>query len=311
MIEVIRYSKERKNEWDQFVSKAKNNSFLFYRDYMEYHADRFEDYSLMLYDKNKLKAIFPGNKAGDVFNSHGGLTFGGIITGYETSSLSFIDYFKSFSKYLKQNTFREVIYKATPQIYKTHNGDEELYVMFRENAKLVASNLASCINLHAGFSLTRNRKRNINKSKDEGLISNKSDRWDEFWAIMIENLKSRHDASPVHTSEEMKYLNTVFPDNIELIEVAKDGRMYGGAVIYKFNQVLKVQYAHASSEGKVLGAVDNIYNYLIENYKGQFMHIDFGHSNLDDGNYINEGLINQKEGFGARGVVLQTYNITL
>ena len=60
MIEVVKYTTDHKNEWDNFVSKAKNGTFLFYRDYMEYHADRFVDYSLMIYSKNKLDGFITG-----------------------------------------------------------------------------------------------------------------------------------------------------------------------------------------------------------------------------------------------------------
>jgi len=43
--------------WDNFVSEAKNSSFLFYRNFMEYHQDRFEDHSLLLFKKEKLLVL--------------------------------------------------------------------------------------------------------------------------------------------------------------------------------------------------------------------------------------------------------------
>ena len=46
---------------------------------MEYHADRFTDYSLLVYDGNKLLALLPANRSGDVLYSHAGLTYGGVI----------------------------------------------------------------------------------------------------------------------------------------------------------------------------------------------------------------------------------------
>ena len=78
---IIRYRKELKSEWDQFVANAKNATFLFMRDYMDYHADRFFDCSLMFYDDGKLRALLPANydKKHRTIASHGGLTYGGLI----------------------------------------------------------------------------------------------------------------------------------------------------------------------------------------------------------------------------------------
>lgn len=47
MFEVKRYTPEDKSIWDKYVDKARNATFLFHRDYMDYHADRFRDHSLL------------------------------------------------------------------------------------------------------------------------------------------------------------------------------------------------------------------------------------------------------------------------
>ena len=61
MFEIIRYTPDRKDEWDRFVAKSKNGTFLFFRDYMDYHADRFRDHSLMFYLDDNLYALMPAN----------------------------------------------------------------------------------------------------------------------------------------------------------------------------------------------------------------------------------------------------------
>ena len=49
-------------------------------DFVEYHSDRFTDYSLMVYEDQKLIAIMPANfdENGDV-HSHQGLSYGGVL----------------------------------------------------------------------------------------------------------------------------------------------------------------------------------------------------------------------------------------
>ena len=76
-MEIKNYSAERKKEWDNFLETSKSPVFLFKRDYMEYHRDRFKDKSLMFYDDGKLIAILPANVDKKEIVSHGGLTFGG------------------------------------------------------------------------------------------------------------------------------------------------------------------------------------------------------------------------------------------
>ena len=47
---------------------------------MEYHKDRFDDYSLMIFNvNNKLVAILPAHKVDSVLYSHQGLTYGGLV----------------------------------------------------------------------------------------------------------------------------------------------------------------------------------------------------------------------------------------
>src|SRR4029453_8772018 len=78
---LVRYSLDRKAAWDEFVARSKNGTFLFRRDYMDYHADRFDDHSLLAYQGDQLVAVLPANLAGDALVSHGGLTYGGFVAG--------------------------------------------------------------------------------------------------------------------------------------------------------------------------------------------------------------------------------------
>ena len=49
MFEIIKYTPEYRQQWDAYVAKARNATFLFYRNYMDYHSDRFKDYSLLFF----------------------------------------------------------------------------------------------------------------------------------------------------------------------------------------------------------------------------------------------------------------------
>ena len=46
---------------------------------MEYHSDKFLDFSILIKSRdNKVIAVMPANRCGEVLHSHQGLTFGGL-----------------------------------------------------------------------------------------------------------------------------------------------------------------------------------------------------------------------------------------
>ena len=80
-LNVVPYGPELRDAWNARVASSKNGTFLFDRGYMDYHAARFADASLVVYDDAAPVALFPASRAGDVVSSHGGLTYGGFVTG--------------------------------------------------------------------------------------------------------------------------------------------------------------------------------------------------------------------------------------
>ena len=98
MYKVSRYTAEDKIEWDRFIATAKNATFLFQRDFMDYHQDRFEDFSLMIYKNEKLYALLPANKKNEVVYSHEGLTYGGLLLNNSAKLKQTFDAFKEINK---------------------------------------------------------------------------------------------------------------------------------------------------------------------------------------------------------------------
>ena len=97
MFEIRRYRPEQANEWNAFVKQSKQGTFLFDRNYMDYHADRFTDHSLILYRKQQIYALLPANQVGDVLFSHQGLTYGGLLTTQRATTADICEAFKPVS----------------------------------------------------------------------------------------------------------------------------------------------------------------------------------------------------------------------
>lgn len=307
-MEIRRYRREDKELWNSFVSKARNATFLFDRNYMDYHADRFDDNSFMFYHKGKLKAVLPANVAGDTLYSHQGLTYGGLLLDKKATVEDVLECFDSLNSWLRENGISKVVYKALPWIYQQYPSEEDLYALtWKCKAQLISRNIASTIIIDNKLKFAESRKSGIRKALSLNIEVGESNDVDGFWHILEDNLGNRYNAKPVHTSSEMKLLMSRFPNNIRLYVAKMNGEIVGGTLIYVTPQVVHTQYISASVEGKKHGALDLLFDYIINKVYANCRYFDFGKSTEQGGAYLNEPLIFQKEGFGGRGVCYDWY----
>ena len=307
-MEIRRYRREDKELWNSFVNKARNATFLFDRNYMDYHADRFDDNSFMFYHKGKLKAVLPANVAGDTLYSHHGLTYGGLLLDKKATVEDVLECFDSLNSWLRENAISKVVYKALPWIYQQYPSEEDLYALtWKCKAQLISRNIASTIVIDNKLKFAESRKSGIRKALSLNIEVGESNDVDGFWHVLEDNLGNRYNAKPVHTASEMKLLMSRFPNNIKLYVAKMNGEIVGGTLIYVTPQVVHTQYISASVEGKKHGALDLLFDYIINKVYANCRYFDFGKSTEQGGAYLNEPLIFQKEGFGGRGVCYDWY----
>ena len=311
-MKIVKYTVEQKNNWNDFVKNSKNTHFFFQRDYMEYHSDRFEDFSLMVFDEmNKLITILPSNVKEKVLYSHQGLTFGGFIVDDKMKTETMLEIFDLLKQFLEENNIKKLVYKCIPYIYHIKPSEEDRYALFRNDAKLIRRDVTSTIDLTDQVRYSKGRKWTINKAKKESIQTFQSDDYEIFWELLTGVLESNHEAKPLHTLEEIKELANLFPKNIKLFLAKKDERVASGALIYENQNIVHTQYLANSGEGREIGALDLLIDYLIKDIYKNKKYFDFGISNEDAGRYLNTGLISQKEGFGARAVVHDFYELEI
>lgn len=311
MFKIKKYTQDLAGEWNSFVEKTKNGTFLFNRNYMDYQSERLQDNSLLIYYNDKLYTVLPANRVGDVLYSHQGLTYGGFIMSERVTATNMIRIFELLNKYLKDNGISRVIYKPVPLIYHLIPAQEDLYALFKVNARIVERNISSTIYQNSKIKFSRLRRRGISKAQSNNLVISESEDYAGFWNILTKNLMERHHVKPVHSLNEISSLHSLFPDNIKLYLAYKDDTLLAGVVVYITKQVIHPQYCSANLMGKELGALDFIYDYLINTEYVDVPVFDFGRSTEKNGCHLNEGLIFQKEGFGARGVIYDTYEYKL
>ncbi|MBP3849476.1 MAG: GNAT family N-acetyltransferase [Prevotella sp.] len=307
MLEIRRYTPVQKQAWNDFVSCSKNGTFLLDRDYMDYHADRFTDHSLMVYRRNKLYALLPGNRTGDTFYSHQGLTYGGLIMSDKTVAADVVQIFRLLNDLLRQEGIRKVIYKAIPWIYHRQPSDEDLYAVVEVCGATVSRGLSSAVSRDHLNKWYRIRESGAKYARKMGLTIQETDDYKPFWQVLSNNLRERYGLLPVHTVEEIELLHRCMPDHIRLIVVKEGSETVGGTVLYVSDRVVHSQYIAASPRGKQIHALDLLFDVVIRQALASHAYFDFGISTERHGTYLNEQLIYQKEGFGGRGVCYDWY----
>jgi hypothetical protein len=311
-ITAIRYEPGQKAVWDDFIRNSKNGVFLFNRDYMDYHADRFPDGSLMFVDeRGVLVAVLPATVAGSTLSSHAGLTFGGIVSDVRMRTAVMLDVFAGLKSWLEQEGCTRFAYKAIPHIYHRVPAEEDLYALYRFDARLVKREPTSTIFLGDRVPFSKGRRWSAKQARKRGVQIRWTGDYESFMAIEAYVLGTKYGLIPVHTSAELTMLAGRFPRNIRLAAAYLDEEMIAGVVMYESACVAHAQYMAANDTGKRVGALDLILEFLIGEHYAEKRFFDFGISTENDGRELNEGLMGNKEGFGARTVMHDLYEITL
>ena len=308
---VRKYQSTDYSTWNEFVANAKNATFLFHRDFMEYHSDRFQDFSLLIFDENQnLKATLPANRLEDVVYSHQGLTYGGLILNEKTKLQEVIEITFNLLHFLNENGISTLNLKQLPSFYAKFPSEEMEYLSFIINAKLVRRDSLSVLDLRTHYKFSKDRKQAINRGVKNELIVKEESSFELFWnEILIPNLKQKHQAKPVHTIDEISFLKSKFPNNIRQFNVYKEDKIVAGTTIFESENVAHSQYISGNSNKNELGSLDFLHNYLISNVFKEKDFFDFGISNENQGKNINQGLLSWKEGFGSRTIVQNFYEI--
>ncbi|MDB9858311.1 GNAT family N-acetyltransferase [Flavobacteriaceae bacterium] len=307
---VEKYTKENRLAWDTFISGAKNATFLFARDFMEYHSDRFTDYSLLVYKDDLLYAVLPANIVGDKLYSHKGLTYGSLVLSKSAKLLYTFEAFKALLAFLDAKAISTLELRNIPTFYNTMPSDELSYFLFKANATLIKRDALMVIDTSNKIKFQKNRREGINKAKRNGLTIAVDDNFEGFWnEILIPNLQKKHGVAPVHSLEEIQLLAAKFPDHIKQVNVYKDNVIVAGTTLFLTKTTIHPQYVSGNSDKNAFGSLDLAYDYIINHFDSSKRYFDFNISSEENGTALNSGLIFWKESCGARTYVADNYLI--
>lgn len=313
MITIRKYTPALAAEWDALVKRSSSGTFLHERAFMDYHSDRFDDYSLMAWDDDKVVALLPACRKDDTLYSHAGLTYGGWLVPVKHFHADvLLQVMAAAVAFLRQDGVTSLIYKPVPHIYHQCPADDDLYVLYRHNARLTACNLSQAIDLDSRVPFDRGNKASVNHAAAMGVSVRQTSDFAAFWQILEEVLLQRHNRRPVHTLDEITLLHSRFPANIELWGAYSGDTLVAGTVLFVTPRVVHSQYIAASEQGRRLKALPLLFDRVIDRAARQgARYFDFGISTEDAGRLLNVGLMQQKARMGGRGVVYNTYQVKL
>lgn len=307
---IIPYAPNYRGLWDAFVDASRNGTFLFLRDYMEYHRERFQDFSLIITTGNHVSAVFPANRDGDTVVSHAGLTFGGLVLDNRATAEGVVALLSAIAELLRTQGVRTLVYKTIPTIYHRAPTEEDRYALFRLGAQVFSRDVLTAIAPRCPWWPSRKRRCSWNRARRLTRVHvGFSDDWSGYWPVLIERLREKYDVLPVHSLEEMTSLAAKFPTAIRLLTATVNGDVAAGAVLYESSQVVHVQYLASNAEARAHGLLDLVLRHAIEAARMTNKWFDFGASTERDGTFLNGGLARYKESFGGRTVVQDSYRL--
>ncbi len=308
MLKILCYDSNQKLVWDNFVENCKNGTFLFKRDFMDYHKSRFDDFSLMIYNDSNLIALVPANIDGTDVYSHQGLTYGGILIQSDSKFIDFLDIFTEVLKFLKNKSINSLFVKQIPTIYNFNFNDELDYLSFATDSLNYRKDIISVINLQSDFKIAKDRINGYKRGVKNSLEIREVNNFDEFWnELLIPNLSKKYSVTPVHSLEEIGLLKSRFKNQIRQFNVYNENKIVAGTTIFQSKNVVHIQYTASDSTKNILGSLDFLFYKLITDVYANHKYFDFGTSNERDGKKINRGLMYWKEGFGARSQIQNFY----
>lgn len=269
---------------------------------MDYHSDRFVDFSLMVKKENDIVAVLPANKRTDELISHQGLTYGGLITRKDLDVESIKAVVNALLTFLKDAGFKFIEIRELPTFYQCDLSHYVLNALIDDTATIIGANKVLAIDYNKPLSIHKTKLKHYRKNKDKGFEIKEEDNFDEFWnQVLVPRLKDRHNTKPVHTLQEISLLKSRFNNQIKQFNIYLKGEILAGITIFDKGQIVKSQYGATTALGETERALEYLFIDLIHKYKAEGKSF-FSMGTIMDKSYregYNIGLMRQKIELGC------------
>lgn len=311
---VEKYSLNNYEEWDSFISESSHGNFLHTRKFLNYHRERFRDFSFLVRaELGEVIAVFPAaliaEDSRDVV-SHPGSTFGGLVFKDKVLIDTRIDAYRMILDELKRMKINSLSVRVVPSFYEEELDDLDDFVMHHVGFQVTSFNLSSTIKLNGNLEYSNRRVRGMKKGSSRLVLGSGIEYLEPFYEVLLENLRSVHNVSPVHSLKELEELMKLFEEEIELDVALFEQKVCAGIVKFSHDKVVHAQYIAANEIGRSNSALDYLFSEGINAARSEKKeYFDFGISTIDSGRHLNLGLHNYKMEFGSVPTLYKTFSI--
>jgi hypothetical protein len=321
MLEIKKFTIEQLDLWEKIAKRANNGTIFHTRKFLSYHPPgRFIDHSLIIYKKDKPYILFPAaeRKIGEkrFLVSHPGASYGSFVVPDE---LPFADSYKiveSLLSYAKSQKFDGIRLTPPPTIYSSRLSNYLEFALLQHGFTYLKREISSLLFLESTVEqnlekFKASHQRAVRKAIKEGVEVRESDKFEEFYEILQNNLKIRHNVIPTHTLDELLKLKELFPDKIKLFGAFLKNKMVAGVVNFACTDDVVLAFYISHNEKYQETRALNLLFYSIFDWaiKNEFKVFDFGIFTVNED--PNFGLARFKENFGASGMFRDTFEIVL
>ena len=287
--------------WNTFVSAAKNATFLFHRDFMEYHKERFEDFSLLVFDKVKLVAVLPANRVDNKVYSHQGLTYGGLVYASKLKIEKIEVILDLLFDFFKSKRIEHFYLHPIPSFYLGQGNAAIDFFLMKRGAQLYRKEMNMVAHLHQEIPISKSKLKHFRRTEVLGLRVVEETNFQPFWEKILEpRLAEKYDAKPVHSLAEIQLLQERFPKNIKQFSAYLEDKIIAGITIFEFENGVKSQYGATSKKGEKYRALDFLFISLLDVFQKRGKHFfDMGIVNDSGEKGFHSGLLQQKEELGC------------
>jgi hypothetical protein len=299
--------------WNTFVSAAKNATFLFHRDFMEYHKERFDDFSLLVFDKVKLVAVLPANRVDNKVYSHQGLTYGGLVYASKLKIEKIETILDLLFDFFKSKRIEHFYLHPIPSFYLGQGNAAIDFFLMKKGAQLYRKEMNMVAHLPQEIPISKSKLKHFRRTEVLGLRVVEETNFQPFWEKILEpRLAEKYDAKPVHSLAEIQLLHERFPKNIKQFSAYLEDKIVAGITIFEFENGVKSQYGATSKKGEKYRALDFLFISLLDIFqkKGKLF-FDMGIVNDSGEKGFHSGLLQQKEELGCTVWSQDFYKITL
>jgi hypothetical protein len=320
-ITISPYQPTFHEEWDRYVRQSNNGTLFHLRRFLSYHPEgRFRDHSLVFIGPKGLLALFPAAEIDDgeqrSLVSHPGASYGGLITPIGLSFQNSYDLVQGLIDYARQQEFQRISLTLPPTIYNRRLSNYVDFALLQHGFRYQRREVSSILYLEKSpeenlAKFTDASRRAVRKGQQSGIDVRFSDEFDQYYDILLHNLKRRHNVQPAHTLEELLQLRGLFPDEIHLLAAYLGDRMTAGITIFDANPDVTLAFYISHDEAYQQYRAVNLLFYQMICWAAEkgFRYLDFGiFTVLMEPNL---GLARFKESFGASGMFRDTLTIDL